>query len=220
MVAGRWGTTAASAAGPVAAAARPRSPARPTHHLPTSPSAAAEFFSPPYLFMGPRPKLINAPDDIFPGDVVVAKYASAAPVTKALLIRAGASTHSMQFGERRGANRVFVSWARWAARRTARGAGPVPRLLRAARCSPAPRRCSPLPPAPCPCHPADARALWLNVKANNGQEIHLETPPSSNLLPPGLYMLVLNTAQGVPSNGHLLSIRSKLTAKAAKAAKH
>ena len=72
-------------------------------------------------------------------------------------------------------------------------------------------------PLPCPVLPADARALWLQVVANNGAAVVLATPPSSNLLLPGMYMLVLNTASGIPSQGHILSVHVRAGPKGARA---
>lgn len=60
-----------------------------------------EMFSPPYLKLGPRPVITKAPDRLVPGRPLVVDYTSLAPVTKALLLRTGVSTHSQQFGERR-----------------------------------------------------------------------------------------------------------------------
>jgi hypothetical protein len=35
------------------------------------------------------------------------------------------------------------------------------------------------------------------------------TPPSSNQMPPGLYMLVLLSSRGVPSVGKIISVQSQ-----------
>ena len=75
-------------------------------HLPagsdTTNDQTAEFFSPPYLQRGPRPVIQAAPGAIQPGDAITLRYASADLVTKAILIRTGAVTHSQAFGERCG----------------------------------------------------------------------------------------------------------------------
>lgn len=60
----------------------------------------AEFWSPPHLSIPNRPRIVSAPtDNVRPGDSIVVRYASADPIAKAILIRTGATTHSMAFGE-------------------------------------------------------------------------------------------------------------------------
>ncbi|EFN50720.1 hypothetical protein CHLNCDRAFT_142582 [Chlorella variabilis] len=54
----------------------------------------------------------------------------------------------------------------------------------------------------------DARALWLNILSNVNGTLSLDTPANSNLLPPGMYMLVLLSSKGAPSEGKILSIYS------------
>ena len=80
-------------------AARPppqTSPPPPPHRPPFPPALPQ-----PYLFRGPRPVISSASDAIRQGEDLVVHYTSAAPVTKALLIRTSATTHSMPFGEGR-----------------------------------------------------------------------------------------------------------------------
>ncbi|PSC76751.1 kelch domain-containing [Micractinium conductrix] len=110
----------------------------------------AEFYSPPYLSAGPRPAITAAtPTRLLPGQPITVSYTTTDPVTRALLIRNAANTHSMSF---------------------------------------------------------DARALWLNVTSNAGGQLTLATPASGSVLPPGPYMLVLNTDEGVPSNAQTLTV--------------
>lgn len=59
----------------------------------------AEIFFPPYLSLGPRPAITAAPAAMRPGDVLRLGYTSTDPVDRVLLLRTGAFTHSMPFGE-------------------------------------------------------------------------------------------------------------------------
>lgn len=68
----------------------------------------AEIFSPPYLALGPRPAITSAPAALRPGDVLRLGYSSADPVDRVLLLRSGAFTHSMPFGERAGGQRGAI----------------------------------------------------------------------------------------------------------------
>ncbi|PSC68470.1 kelch domain-containing [Micractinium conductrix] len=58
----------------------------------------------------------------------------------------------------------------------------------------------------------DARALWLTIVADTpGKTLTLAIPGCAgprdcNIVPPGMYMLTLSTAKGVPSEGRILSI--------------
>lgn len=61
----------------------------------------AELFTPPHLAMGPRPRILASNDNLYPGDRLAVRYASAGKVAKALLLRTGATTHSMAFGEQK-----------------------------------------------------------------------------------------------------------------------
>lgn len=107
----------------------------------------------PHLFRGPRPVITAGPAALFQGQDIAVAYTSAEPVTKALLLRTGATTHSMAF---------------------------------------------------------DARALWLPFRAGStpGRAV-LGVPPNKNLLPPGMWMVVLHTARGAVSQGHILSIYAR-----------
>lgn len=60
----------------------------------------AEIWAPPHLKLGPRPAITGAPDRFAPGDRIDLTFTSVAPVVKALLLRTGASTHSMAFDQR------------------------------------------------------------------------------------------------------------------------
>lgn len=55
---------------------------------------------PPYLSKGPQPKISGGPTKIVPGDKIKLAYTSADPVERAILIRTGATTHSMAFDVR------------------------------------------------------------------------------------------------------------------------
>jgi hypothetical protein len=62
----------------------------------------AELYSPPYLNKGPRPTIQSVNDTLQAGTNATISYHSPVhPVVKAILLRTGAITHSMQFGERR-----------------------------------------------------------------------------------------------------------------------
>lgn len=65
----------------------------------------AEIFTPPHLAIGPRPAILDVNDNVLPGAKLRVRYQSADKVVKALLLRTGATTHSMAFGER-------VGWGR------------------------------------------------------------------------------------------------------------
>lgn len=67
-----------------------------THPRSTQP---ARPLSQPYLFRGPRPVIVSGSDAIVQGQPLSVKYTSQEPVTKALLLRTSATTHSMPFGE-------------------------------------------------------------------------------------------------------------------------
>jgi hypothetical protein len=54
---------------------------------------SAEFFSPPYLFKGPRPSITQAPSQIHYGSGFTISTPDAANISKAVLIRLGAVTH-------------------------------------------------------------------------------------------------------------------------------
>ncbi|KAL4425029.1 hypothetical protein ABPG77_001807 [Micractinium sp. CCAP 211/92] len=52
----------------------------------------------------------------------------------------------------------------------------------------------------------DTRALWLTVSSDTNGTLSLAMPPNSNVVPPGLYMLVILTDKGVPSPAKILSV--------------
>ncbi|PSC67206.1 kelch motif family [Micractinium conductrix] len=54
----------------------------------------------------------------------------------------------------------------------------------------------------------DARSLWLRIAGNDRARgrIKLKLPISRAVMPPGMYMLTLNTAKGVPSAARIISI--------------
>jgi hypothetical protein len=60
----------------------------------------AEVYSPPHLFRGPRPVIVSGSDSIVQGQDLKVQYTSQEPVTKALLLRTSATTHSMPFDAR------------------------------------------------------------------------------------------------------------------------
>lgn len=55
---------------------------------------SAEFFSPPYLFKGPRPTISQAPQKIIYGSSFTVTTPDAASISKVVLIRTGAVTHA------------------------------------------------------------------------------------------------------------------------------
>ena len=69
-----------------------------------------------------------------------------------------------------------------------------------------PRRTRLLAAPPASSWSADARSLWLSVPAGGGKgELRLATPSNRAALPPGMYLLVLLSSKGVPSEGRLIS---------------
>ncbi|KAI3437758.1 hypothetical protein D9Q98_000206 [Chlorella vulgaris] len=52
----------------------------------------------------------------------------------------------------------------------------------------------------------DARALWLEVVSNTGCELSVAIPGNRNVLPPGMYMLVILSDKDVPSPAQIVSI--------------
>ena len=61
---------------------------------------SAEFFSPPYLFKGPRPTISQAPAQISYGQNFFVGTPDAATITSAVLIRTGAVTHFFNMNAR------------------------------------------------------------------------------------------------------------------------
>lgn len=60
----------------------------------------AQFFSPPYLFRGPRPDFTGAPDAVSYGQVFQLRVPRAAEITKITWIRLGSVTHSFDQNQR------------------------------------------------------------------------------------------------------------------------
>ena len=61
---------------------------------------SAEFYSPPYLFQGPRPTITQAPGAIQYGASFFVATPDAANISSAVLIRTGAVTHFFDQNER------------------------------------------------------------------------------------------------------------------------
>jgi hypothetical protein len=61
---------------------------------------SAEFYSPPYLFKGPRPSITQAPAQIHPNTTFLVGTPDAATIAKVALIRTGAVTHFFDQNER------------------------------------------------------------------------------------------------------------------------
>ena len=59
-----------------------------------------EFFSPPYLFKGPRPIIGSAPSTIAFGSVFTIGTPDAARISKVSLIRSGSTTHAINMSQR------------------------------------------------------------------------------------------------------------------------
>lgn len=59
-----------------------------------------QIFSPPYLFAGPRPVVSNVPPQVGYGAKVQIHYSPAAPVTKVMMMRPCAVTHSVDMDQR------------------------------------------------------------------------------------------------------------------------
>ena len=61
---------------------------------------SAEFFSPPYLFKGPRPAITSAPSQIAYGQNFTVHTPDAGRIAKVSLIRFGSVTHAFNMGQR------------------------------------------------------------------------------------------------------------------------
>ena len=59
-----------------------------------------EFFSPPYLFRGPRPVITNVPQEIAYGSGFTVRTSNASSIASAALLRPGAATHSLNMEQR------------------------------------------------------------------------------------------------------------------------
>ena len=75
-----------------------------------------------------------------------------------------------------------------------------------ARLTPALPRPALSPPSP----PTDGRALWLDVVQTVPGGVVLQLPKKAEVLIPGMYMLVLHTAdRNVHSDGKIISVHAK-----------
>ena len=61
---------------------------------------SAEFFSPPYLFKGPRPTIAGAPSQLSYGQNFTVQTPDAAQIASVSLIRFGAVTHATNMAQR------------------------------------------------------------------------------------------------------------------------
>jgi hypothetical protein len=60
---------------------------------------SAQFFSPPYLFQGPRPTITSAPSQLFYGQNFTVQTPDALSIGMVSLIRFGAVTHGFNTGQ-------------------------------------------------------------------------------------------------------------------------
>ncbi len=60
----------------------------------------AEFFSPPYLFKGPRPVIVSAPSTLSFGQGFTVQTPDAARIGSVVLMRFGSVTHDIDMGQR------------------------------------------------------------------------------------------------------------------------
>jgi galactose oxidase-like protein len=60
----------------------------------------AEMYSPPYLFKGPRPKIVSTPSELRWGDVFSVSLDPAVPVDSAVLVAPSATTHGADSNQR------------------------------------------------------------------------------------------------------------------------
>lgn len=111
------------------------------------------------------------------------QYTSQDPVTKALLIRTSATTHSMAFGEPGAVGEQRLAVLGLDLCRAPFASSPCSVQLASVRRPSHPSGHTPATAAP----PADARALWLPFKPTStpGQAV-LEMPANFNLTPPGM----------------------------------
>jgi hypothetical protein len=65
-------------------------------NLPTT----AEYYSPPYLFRGPRPTIIDAPASISYGQSFSVTTLDAPDIARVALVRLGSTTHATSFDQR------------------------------------------------------------------------------------------------------------------------
>jgi hypothetical protein len=60
----------------------------------------AEIYSPPYLFKGPRPRIVSAPSKLSWGDVFEVRVGPRVPAKSAVLVAPGATTHGADSTQR------------------------------------------------------------------------------------------------------------------------
>jgi hypothetical protein len=60
----------------------------------------AEIYSPPYLFRGPRPRILSAPRELRWADEFQVQVDSSVPAKTAVLVAPGATTHGADYGQR------------------------------------------------------------------------------------------------------------------------
>ena len=101
----------------------------------------AQIYSPPYLFLGPRPTITSAPSSAGFGGSFIIETPQATSIAKVSLIRPGASTHT---------------------------------------------------------HDHNQLLVPLSFTESGGQ-LQVTSPPDGNTAPPGLYMLIIEDTNGVPS---------------------
>ena len=63
-------------------------------------SATIEYFSPPYLFRGPRPTISSAPRAVDYGERFKVETPDAAEISRVALVKPGSATHSVNFDQR------------------------------------------------------------------------------------------------------------------------
>jgi hypothetical protein len=62
--------------------------------------STVEYFSPPYLFRGPRPSITSAPSTLGYGQTFTISTPDASAITRVALVRPGAATHANDFDQR------------------------------------------------------------------------------------------------------------------------
>jgi hypothetical protein len=60
----------------------------------------AEIYSPPYLFKGPRPKILSAPSELRWGDEFGVQVGTTVPAKSAVLVAPGTTTHAADYHQR------------------------------------------------------------------------------------------------------------------------
>jgi galactose oxidase-like protein len=60
----------------------------------------AEIYSPPYLFKGPRPRIVSAPSQLSWGDEFGVQVGTSVPADSAVLVAPGATTHGADYAQR------------------------------------------------------------------------------------------------------------------------